>query len=533
MKSNIKVIILFLCMLSPIICISQYGQHGCAHTDKITQGYDVNCNFNPYMLIFEDNFDGNSLDLNKWDIIIGVPRDFDFNDQKAWHTPDNIIVENGVLKIITKREFMDNMTFVTNWGPPITTKTADFEFTSGEIWSKSRFPINGKFEARIKLPRSLGLWPAFWLYGEGYENYNEIDIFEVYNVKKDGKDNRHLNTNAHFSNTGGYNTKYDCMRTNLRHDDEWGNLTMDYLTSNFCTYTLVWDQDKIEWYINGSLLRIVPYYFAQTLWGLFGYTEYGYYCGSIKKGQKFRRYKFFPQYPMHIILNTAVRSPDSEENPDASVPFPAQMEVDYVRVYQRKPCNSNITINNSPLTNDYPLTGKILYRLITGNNVNLDCNIKIGPQHQMRVVAKNTVNFRDDFSIDVEDGGVFIAETKSNLCTSLKRIFIQNITPYDYVEAEDSIYDDSTVVYSRFQPLFIYPALDDSGLIIIDFRDNDYKDISLSIINEKNDIMYFKESIDEKRSFIDLSEFELGNYTLKLINSLTKREEIYNIEIIE
>ena len=45
--------------------------------------------------------------------------------------------------------------------------------------------------------------------------------------------------------------------------------------------------------------------------------------------------------------------------------------------------------------------------------------------------------------------------------------------------------------------------------------------------------MYFKESIDEKRSFIDLSEFELGNYTLKLINSLTKREEIYNIEIIE
>ena len=45
--------------------------------------------------------------------------------------------------------------------------------------------------------------------------------------------------------------------------------------------------------------------------------------------------------------------------------------------------------------------------------------------------------------------------------------------------------------------------------------------------------MYSTKRIEEKRSFIDLSEFELGNYTLKLINSLTKREEIYNIEIIE
>lgn len=41
------------------------------------------------------------------------------------------------------------------------------------------------------------------------------------------------------------------------------------------------------------------------------------------------------------------------------------------------------------------------------------------------------------------------------------------------------------------------------------------------------------ESIEEKISYIDLCSYELGNYTLQLINRLTKREEIYNIEIIE
>ncbi len=530
MKSNIKVIILLLCVLYPIICNSQ-EQTGCEHTSRLTQGSDVNCNYDPYMLIFEDNFDGNSLDLNKWFISTGVTRDFPFDNEKEWRTANNIVVENGVLKIITKREYMNNMTYYDYDANAMTTQ--DFEFTTGEINTISAFPINGKFEARIKLPYTYGLWPAFWLYNEIGDSYNEIDIFEVYNNWSDWR----YNTNLYYSSTGGYNATYKCLK---RHGFDlifFGFVPLIF--NDFNTYTLIWDEDKIEWYINGYLIRKEPFYFTRVFWGAFGVSEH--YCGDIKKGEKYRRNKFFPQYPMHIVLNTAVRSPETKENPDASVPFPAQMEVDYVRVYQRKPCNSDVTVSNNPITNDYKLTGEVLSKLITGKNVNLDCNIKIGSQHEMRVVAKNTVNFEENFSIDVENGGSFIAETKSNLCNSLKRIFIQNITPYDYVVAEDSIYDDDTTVvydnvkelYGGVQPLFIYPTLDDSSYIIIDFRDNEYKDISLSIINDKNDIMYFNNSIEEKISYIDLSSYELENYALQLINRLTKREEIYNIEIIE
>lgn len=58
------------------------------------------CNTDDYELVFEDNFDGNSLDQSQWDIIEGVPRDFNFEQQKAWHTANNIEVSNGTLKII-------------------------------------------------------------------------------------------------------------------------------------------------------------------------------------------------------------------------------------------------------------------------------------------------------------------------------------------------------------------------------------------------------------------------------------------------
>lgn len=67
------------------------------------------CREEPWVLIFEDEFDGNSLNSNNWDIIKGVPRDFYFEIQKAWHQEDNIDVSNGSLKIVTRHEFLPNM----------------------------------------------------------------------------------------------------------------------------------------------------------------------------------------------------------------------------------------------------------------------------------------------------------------------------------------------------------------------------------------------------------------------------------------
>lgn len=93
------------------------------------------CREEPWVLIFEDEFDGNSLDTNDWDIYVGVPRDPYFEDQKAWHQKENIDVSNGSLKIITRQEYKPNMQYIVSYNP-LTYNTSDFDYTSGEIWSK-------------------------------------------------------------------------------------------------------------------------------------------------------------------------------------------------------------------------------------------------------------------------------------------------------------------------------------------------------------------------------------------------------------
>ncbi|MBA3900913.1 MAG: hypothetical protein H0X62_12015 [Bacteroidetes bacterium] len=95
------------------------------------------CNDTPWELYFEDNFNGNALDTSKWEIITGVPRDPEFKVAKSWSQRENIRVENGSLKIIAKRETLLNMNFVADWGNPVYS-TGDFEFTTGEIWTKEK-----------------------------------------------------------------------------------------------------------------------------------------------------------------------------------------------------------------------------------------------------------------------------------------------------------------------------------------------------------------------------------------------------------
>ncbi|MBA3900914.1 MAG: hypothetical protein H0X62_12025 [Bacteroidetes bacterium] len=58
---------------------------------KVIPVYSFNqCNNAPWVLYFEDNFNGNALDTSKWDIVSGVPRDPYFNVQKSWCLYENV-----------------------------------------------------------------------------------------------------------------------------------------------------------------------------------------------------------------------------------------------------------------------------------------------------------------------------------------------------------------------------------------------------------------------------------------------------------
>ena len=110
-------------------------------------------------LTFRDEFNGSSLDTSKW-----------ITKEPWWSgtqgTSDNYAVEDGRLKIWLGR-FADG--------------TFDSHNRAVNTWGKF-YQKFGFFEIYAKLPRGIGPWPSFWLYG--YEHNGgpttEIDIMEAY-----------------------------------------------------------------------------------------------------------------------------------------------------------------------------------------------------------------------------------------------------------------------------------------------------------------------------------------------------------------
>ncbi|MDR0971581.1 MAG: glycoside hydrolase family 16 protein [Bacteroidales bacterium] len=407
MKTYIKLGSIVFFLLNTF-CLNAFSQieklcdNGYSPIETVTQS--MPCDYNPYMIIFEDNFDGNSLDESKWDILGGVIRDFDFEMTKAFLTRDNVVVEDGLLKLITKRENLTNVLHYTETWEEEDMVYDDFEFTSGEIISKARFPINGRFEARIKIPSTQGLWPAFWMFhgildsetGD-YTEYSEIDIFEVLNRTNTDKE---YTTNIWHVYNG--EDRIDCQRNH-------GNAFID---GNFHIFTLTWDEDKIEYYVDSTLIRRTPYYTSMSR-----ASRIARYCGQINQGIGYYKTKAFPREAMHILFGIAVMHTDTIGSyyitPYPTTPFPAQMEVDYVRVYQRKSCTDTVTVNN-----DIDTTENISYQSITGNIVNMTCAINIPTGYSLRVKASNKITFGNGFSLHVADGAVFHASTDANLCNS-------------------------------------------------------------------------------------------------------------------
>lgn len=117
-----------------------------------------------YELVWEENFDGNSLDLSVWNVEVNSQGGG--NNEKQYYTdrPGNLRVQNGNLEIELRKEEYGNRSY-----------------TSGRINSKNKKVFKyGKIEARISVPAGGGTWPAFWMMGNrGYwPQCGEIDIME-------------------------------------------------------------------------------------------------------------------------------------------------------------------------------------------------------------------------------------------------------------------------------------------------------------------------------------------------------------------
>ena len=251
-----------------------------------------------YELLWSDEFDGDSLDAAFW-----TPEQGGHgwgNNELQFYTgrKENVDVRDGKLVIRAVREEYE--------GAPVTSARL---ITLGKV----EF-LYGYVVASIKLPKTAdGLWPAFWMMGNdirkiGWPNCGETDILEMghSNGMKNGTQEQFLNGACHW---GVPHHQY------YAHD-----ITNEYSVQDgkFHTFTCIWDEDYVRMYIDLEVYPDVEPYFEMKIEN-FGNNE-------------FRK-------PNFILLNLAVGGnfPGIHDIGEVTAleSGSAEMEVDYVRVFQK------------------------------------------------------------------------------------------------------------------------------------------------------------------------------------------------------
>ncbi|KIQ94573.1 Glucan endo-1,3-beta-glucosidase A1 precursor [Anoxybacillus thermarum] len=254
-------------------------------------------------LVWEDEFDGDQLDTSKWNYDIGNGFTTDDgtyvsgwgNQELQFYQKENVSVKDGKLIIEARKESVSDDHGVYN-------------YTSGKIHTKGKFSQKyGKFEAKIKLPEGKGYWPAFWMMPEkdvygGWAASGEIDIMEA-----GGSNPTKIGGAIHYGSQWPNNT----YTAKDYHFPDGQSIT------EFNTYTVEWEPGEIRWYVNGQLFQKLN----------------NWYSINSMNGEKFTYPAPFDQ-PFYLILNLAVGGWYDGE-PDKNNVFPARMEVEYVKVYEK------------------------------------------------------------------------------------------------------------------------------------------------------------------------------------------------------
>lgn len=249
-----------------------------------------------WTLVWSDEFDGptgSSFDSRKW--VAEVGGSGWGNQEREYYTTraENIALDGNGHLVITARAEPATTSFSCWYG--------SCRYTSARIKTKGLFAQTyGRFEARIRIPRGQGLWPAFWMLGDnidavGWPQSGEIDIME--NI---GREPNTVHGTMHgpgYSGAGGIGGPYP--------------LTSGAFADDFHRYAVEWSPGLIVWFVDDTR------YFQVT-------------PSSIPSSAK-----WVFDHPFFLLLNVAVGG-GWPNDPDATTTFPQEMVVDYVRVYKAK-----------------------------------------------------------------------------------------------------------------------------------------------------------------------------------------------------
>jgi beta-glucanase (GH16 family) len=241
-------------------------------------------------LVFSDEFDTATLDDEAWHTCFWwAPTTcaIETHDDAGLYTASNVSVADGVLTLRARREQ------ATGWNGTSYDYTSGMVSTGGSSYSTPRkkpgFTFTyGYAEARMQVPAGRGLVPAFWLPMADHAWPPEIDVMEMLG-----------------SDPGRTTMHYHYRRSNGTHADVGKGWNGPDFSAGWHTFGVDWEPGSIVWYVDG--------------------VERASFTDPCVTDQ-----------PAYLVLNLGVGGTWAG-SPDESTALPADLAVDYVRVYQHPP----------------------------------------------------------------------------------------------------------------------------------------------------------------------------------------------------
>ena len=270
-----------------------------------------------WRLVWSDEFDGNQVDTSKWDFDIGNGF-YDYKNQ-AWvpgwgneelqyytHEPENVAVHDSCLHIRAVKASLHGCGYTS---ARLKTKRRDGTVLFAKCY--------GRIEFRAKVPWGKGLWPALWMlpaddaYG-AWAASGEIDLMEIVGEKP-----HEVLNSIHFGSTYPHRSLITTV-----HPLPGGSQVSDWHT-----YAVEWEPGTIRFYVDGVQTCTYDHWWS---------------CGKLDNGagvvpthaDDLSPWPAPFDQPFYLLMNVAVGG-NFPGAPNDQTRFPAELVVDYVRVYDK------------------------------------------------------------------------------------------------------------------------------------------------------------------------------------------------------
>ena len=239
-------------------------------------------------LYWSDEFEGDSLDMTKWNIESGT-------NGPIVKKAENVKVEDGNCVLTIRRD----------------DSTPGYAYSSAYVTTANKFSFCfGRLEFRAKLPTGQGLWPALWTMGDNYLSIGndekawplcgEIDVMELVGSS---------NPNNPFPNKTILGTLHWGPNRDQHKQAHQTQLIKQSASVDYHVYAVEWDVNEIVWFVDD--------------------TEYM----RVKLDDPDMGMAFLQKHWIIMNINLYEWAPNAY---DETTPLPQNMYVDYVRVYKEK-----------------------------------------------------------------------------------------------------------------------------------------------------------------------------------------------------